>query len=361
MTTPRPLRVLLVEDSEDDALMVLRELRHGGFAPEWKRVDDAASMEAALAEPWDVILSDYSIPGFGALQAFALVRKLGLDVPFVLVSGTVGEEMAVEAMRAGIHDFVLKDRLARLPPAISRELAEAANRSDLRRAEAALLRAEKLHALGQMAAGIAHDFKNLLNPLGLHLEVVERAMRKAGAERPDAIGVMREIIRRGVDTIDRLRTFSRLDPEPIAEYIDPAALARDAVELVRPRLADHAGIRIEEAIEATALVRGNASDVVGAAVNLIINAIEACGEQGLVTVRTGDDASSVWIEVVDDGPGMNAAVQARMFEPFFSTKGAQGTGLGLANVFATAQRHGGEIAVDSAPGRGARFRIRLPR
>jgi signal transduction histidine kinase len=357
----RPLRVLLVEDSEDDAQIVVRALRTGGFAPDWQRVDDADGMERALGEPWDVILSDYSIPGFGAMQAFAAVRARGLDIPFILVSGTVGEEVAVEAMRAGIHDFVLKDRLARLAPAISRELAESSNRSDLRRAEAALLRAEKLRALGQMAAGIAHDFKNLLNPLGLHVEVVDRALRKAGAERPDAIGVMRDIIRRGVETIDRLRTFSRLEPEAIAEYIDPAALAREAVELVRPRLGDHPGVTIVDEIEPTGLVRGHGADVIGAIVNLLANAIEACGVRGTITVRTGTGETGAWIVVEDDGPGMTAEVQARVFEPFFSTKGAQGTGLGLANVFATVQRHGAEIQVDSAPGRGARFTLRFPR
>jgi signal transduction histidine kinase len=358
----RPLRVLLVEDSEDDAQIIVRALRHGGFAPEWRRVDDAAGMSAVLGEPWDVILSDYSIPGFGAMQAYALVCERGLDIPFILVSGTVGEEVAVEAMRAGIHDFVLKDRLARLAPAISRELAEASNRSDLRRAEAALMRAEKLRALGQMAAGIAHDFKNLLNPLVLHVEVVDRALRKAGADRPDSIGVMRDIIRRGVETIDRLRTFSRLQPEAIAEYIDPAALAREAIELVRPRLGDHPGVTVIDEVEATGLVRGHATDVIGAIVNLLVNAIEACGERGTITVRAGDDdGGGAWVEVGDNGPGMTAEVQARVFEPFFSTKGAQGTGLGLANVFATVQRHGGEINVESALGRGARFTVRLPR
>jgi signal transduction histidine kinase len=358
---PRALRVLLVEDSEDDAQMIVRELKRGGFAPTWQRVDDAAGLDAALHEPWDVILSDYSIPGFGAMQAFALLRARGLDVPFVLVTGTVGEEAAVEAMRAGVHDFVLKDRLARLTPAISRELAEASNRADLRRAEAALLRTEKLRALGQMAAGIAHDFKNLLNPLGLHVEVVDRALRKAGADRPDAIGVMRDIIRRGVETIDRLRTFSRLEPEAIAAYIDLGALAHEAVELVRPRLGQRPGLSVAEELAPTGLVRGHSGDVVGAIVNLLANAIEACGERGAITVRVGQSETGAWVEVGDDGPGMTPVVQARVFEPFFSTKGAQGTGLGLANVFATMQRHGGEVVVDSALGHGARFTLRFPR
>jgi signal transduction histidine kinase len=357
----RPLRVLLVEDSEDDAALVIRELRRGGFAPDWKRVDDAAALAAALDEPWDLILCDFAIPGFGGMQAFEVVRARGLDIPFILVSGTVGEEAAVEAMRAGIHDFVLKDRLPRLIPAINRELGEAVHRAELRRAEATLLRTEKLRALGQMATGIAHDFKNLLNPLGLHLEIVDRALRKTGAERHESVVVMREIIQRGVETIDRLRTFSRLEPEQIAEHLDLAAAARDAIQLVRPRLDATPDVMLRDEVAETGTVLGHAGDAVAAIVNLLVNALDACGERGTIVVRAGSDARSAWVEVCDDGPGMSPEVEARVFEPFFSTKGDQGTGLGLANVFATVRRHGGEIQLQTAPGKGARFTLTFPR
>ena len=361
MSVARSLRVLLVEDSEDDAQLVVRELRKGGFDLAWRRVDDAAGMAAALAEPWDLVLCDYSIPGFGAFEALAMVRERSLDLPFILVSGTVGEEAAVEAMRAGVHDFVLKDRLARLVPAIRRELAEAAHRADLRRAESALLRTEKLRALGQMATGIAHDFKNLLNPLGLHLELVVRALRKSGVDQHDSVPVMREIIQRGVETIDRLRTFSRIEPESVAEHLDLDAAARQAIALVKPRVDGLPGIELRDEIAATGTVLGHGAEVVDAIVNLLVNALDALGERGAIAVRTGGDDRAAWVEVADDGPGMPPEVELRVFEPFFSTKGDQGTGLGLANVFATVRRHGGEVHLDTAPGRGARFTLVFPR
>jgi len=137
---PIPLRVLLVEDSEDDADLLLHELRRGGYEPRWKRVDTAAGLTAALsAEPWDVITCDYVMPQFSAPAALKCIRASGLDLPIIIVSGQVGEEVAVTAMKAGAHDYVSKDRMARLVPAIEREVAEAA----ARRAAEATLRASE--------------------------------------------------------------------------------------------------------------------------------------------------------------------------------------------------------------------------
>src|SRR5258706_3402158 len=127
--TGHPLKVLIVEDREDDALLNVRELNRAGYASTWTRVETRADLMTALDQgPWDLILSDYSMPEFSAPEAFTLVKERGLDVPFIIVSGTVGEDVAVEAMRAGVHDYVLKGALARLVPAVERELREAARR-----------------------------------------------------------------------------------------------------------------------------------------------------------------------------------------------------------------------------------------
>ena len=130
------LRVLIVEDSENDALLVLRELRRSGYAPDHQRVESAGAMRAALASSaWDVILSDYMIPGFGGLEALKISKESGSDLPFILVSNKVSEETLVEAMRAGATDFLMKDRLDRLGPVVRRELADAAARRGLRQAQ----------------------------------------------------------------------------------------------------------------------------------------------------------------------------------------------------------------------------------
>ena len=127
------LRALIVDDSADDAEILRVTLERGGYQVAWRRVDDAAALAAALGEPWDLILCDHNMPCLSAPVALALVRERGLDLPFVIVSGAIGEELAVEAMRAGAQDYLMKDRLTRLPAVVDRELKEL----DMRRAHAA--------------------------------------------------------------------------------------------------------------------------------------------------------------------------------------------------------------------------------
>ncbi len=132
-----PIRLLLVEDSEDDALLLLRELKRGGYEPAHERVATEAGLAAALdRQPWDLIIGDHSMPGFSGIAALVLVRGRGLDVPFISVSGTLTEDMAVAAMKAGANDWVTKGQLKRLIPAVERELREAKARATLRATEA---------------------------------------------------------------------------------------------------------------------------------------------------------------------------------------------------------------------------------
>ena len=134
-----PIRVLIVEDSEDDTVLILRELKRGGYDPTYERVEIDKAMKAALDnQTWDIIICDYSMPQFSMPAALKTLQKMGLDLPFILVSGTVGEETAVKAMKAGVHDYIMKDKLARLVPAIERELREANERQKYKQAENAI-------------------------------------------------------------------------------------------------------------------------------------------------------------------------------------------------------------------------------
>jgi PAS domain S-box-containing protein len=170
-----PLRVLVVEDSEDDALLILRELERGGYEPDYERVETTEAMKKALARSrWDVIISDYRLPRFGAPEALALLHDSGYDVTFIVVSGKVKEDLAIEVMKAGAHDYVMKDNLTRLCATVERGLEEAKERRELRRAEKELRRHDAILDAVSFAAerflsspsGWERDIEEVLERLG---------------------------------------------------------------------------------------------------------------------------------------------------------------------------------------------------
>ena len=160
----KPLKLLIVEDSKDDAALLLRHLSNEGYEVQATIAQTPAEMESALAEvKWDVVVSDYSMPHFSALDALAIVKESNLDIPFIIVSGVIGEDVAVEAMRVGIHDYLMKDNLTRLAPAIEREIQNAASRRTRRQTEKALRRSEANLVNAQRIAHIGSWERDLVN------------------------------------------------------------------------------------------------------------------------------------------------------------------------------------------------------
>jgi len=139
----KPLKALVIEDSEVDALLLLEQLKEGGYAVESRRVDNAEDLSAALAQPWDIIFSDHNMPRFNSTAALQIARAANPDIPFLIVSGVIGEEAAVAAMKAGAQDYLMKGNMARLVAAVDRELQDAADRRARRAAERALLAQEE--------------------------------------------------------------------------------------------------------------------------------------------------------------------------------------------------------------------------
>ncbi len=171
-----PLRLLLVEDSEDDVLLLLRELRRGDYKLTFERVDIPAAMVAALdRERWDLIICDYCMPHFSAPAALELLKESGLDLPFIIVSGTIGEDIAVAAMKAGAHDYIIKGNLARLVPAVERELREAEMRLARRRAEEQLKASlqEKEVLLKEIHHRVKNNLQIISSLLNLQSEYIQ--------------------------------------------------------------------------------------------------------------------------------------------------------------------------------------------
>lgn len=212
----KALRVLIVEDSEDDALLVLRELRRGGYAVTSHRVQTREDMMRALKDDlWDVVLSDFSMPQFSAPAALAVLQELALDIPFIIISGTVGEEAAVTAMKAGAHDFFPKNKITRLVPAIERELREAQDRQNRRQIE------QELASLYR-ATQILFQFNNLLE---LGQQIAESVVREFNF---DDCGVMLVDVAR--NSIIRLARAGDYDVHPeIDLHIDGSGLVPFAI------------------------------------------------------------------------------------------------------------------------------------
>jgi len=357
-----PLRALIVEDRAADAEMILRELRRGGFDTAYERVETAEALRAALArQPWDIVLSDYYLPAFDAPGALAVLQSSGIDVPFIVVSGSVGEDTAVAAMRVGATDYIMKDRLQRLPPAVARALADAAVRRERVQLQRQLAQAQKLEAIGRLAGGVAHDFNNVLTAILGSAELL-LLDTPPGANAREEVEIIRDAAVRAQELIRQLLAFSaRQVLQPAV--VDLNDLIKNLGRMLRRLIGEDLVLATELADDLGA-VRVDPGQVEQVLVNLAVNARDAMPDGGRLTIRTENvpSESQVLIEVADTGIGMDAATLARVFEPFFTTKErGKGTGLGLASVYGIVRQSGGHIAVRSTPGAGTTFRIHLPR
>jgi signal transduction histidine kinase len=372
MTTP--LRVLIVEDSEDDAELLLRELRRNGFEPMWERVETPETMKAALEQPWDAIVSDWAMPHFSAQAALAALQETGLDLPFIIVSGTVGEEAAVAALQAGAHDFMAKGRLSRLTPAIQREIREATIRAERRGIEQQLRQAQKIEAMGQLTGGIAHDFNNLLGVIVANTDLL-LDMVNGNAQQTELANEILASALHGADLTHRLLAFARQQP------LSPEIVALNAH---LPRITTILGRTLGEAIAITTRpgdtlweTRVDPSQIEDALLNLAINARDAMPGGGNLTIETAnavldEDYAALHSEVVagdyvmlsmtDTGTGIPSEIVERVFEPFFTTKETgKGTGLGLSMVYGFAKQSGGHLSIYSEVEVGTTVRLYLPR
>jgi len=371
-----PLNVLIVEDSEEDADLIVLELKRGGFEPVFRRVENAEQMKLALeSRTWDVILCDFSMPRFSLAEALRLLQANGADIPFVIVSATIGEEAAVEAMRAGAHDYILKHRLGRLVPAVQRELREAATRRERRHLEEQLRHAQKLESLGLLAGGVAHDFNNLLTGILGNASLVMEILKPEPAVR----GMLDEIIRAGERAADLTRQLLAYAGKGrfVIESVDVSALVLDISELIRTSVPRTIDLSLDLRSDLPS-IEGDPSQIQQLVMNLILNAVEATGERpgsvriltGLYEVRPGDPVARyrpdppapgryVRFEVRDNGCGMSEATKQQIFDPFFTTK-FMGRGLGLAATLGIVRGHKGAIGVESVEGAGSTFTVLLP-
>jgi signal transduction histidine kinase len=385
----KSLRVLFIEDEEDDAELLSIILETGGYAVTHERVDTEPALRAALGRArWDLILSDYSRPALDGPRALAVVEEMGVDAPFIIVSGTVDEAIAVESMRAGAQDFVAKHNIARLLPAIARELEDAAVRADRARMQEQLLLSERLASLGTVAASVGHEINNPLSALLANLESAGRELRTAtksydrahdglaaeevihaGERLAAAVTTAMPALEDAWEAAVRIREVAA-DLKAFASHdrdapvpLDVRHILESSLRLAHPQIRGRA--RVIRAYADVPPVTATETRLGQVFLNLLINAAHAIPEGDAarheIRVVTKSSGDRVIIEIHDTGVGIPDDVVARIFETFFTTKPhGVGTGLGLAVSHRVVSELGGEISVESKPGRGTTFRISLP-
>jgi signal transduction histidine kinase len=375
------LRVLIVEDSERDATLLVRELRRGGYELSFERVETPDAMYAALDnQTWDIVLSDYSMPQFSGPAALALVRGRNLDLPFIIVSGTVGEETAVASLRAGAHDFLVKGSFARLLPAIEREIREAASRAEKRKIQEQLLISERMATVGLLAAGVAHEINNPLAILVSNLEFASQeleAITSGGAcddspaPLPERLSELANQLHQAEEAAERIRlivrdlkVFSRSSDAESRGPVDICNVLDSAIRMASNEIRHRA--RLTRDYAKVSPVDGNESRLGQLFLNLIVNAAHAIpeghaeGNEIKIVIRM-ESPDRVSVEIHDSGSGIAADVLPHIFDAFFTTKPATiGTGLGLAICRRIIGDHNGAISVESQIGAGTVFRTLLP-
>ena len=368
-------RVLMVEDSDADALLIRRELMRLSPQPEVDLVRNEAGLVAALsngARP-DVILCDHNIPGFGGAQALELARRRLPDVPFILVTGSLDEETAVAYLKSGAADYILKDRLARLGPAVLEALERTRERETLKRLEEQLLQSQKMEAVGQLAGGVAHDFNNILTAISGYADILAEDLADSPRQLED-IEEIRKAARRAAALTRQLLAFSRKQVlEPRIINLNDVVLNLD--KMLKSLMSENIELKTLLAPDLKA-TRADLNQIEQVIMNLAINSRDAMPDGGSLTIETANVALDqeyaarhvsvapgdyVMIAVSDTGCGMDEKTKARIFEPFFTTKPAgRGTGLGLSTVYGIVKQTGGSIWLYSEPKKGTTFKIYLP-
>jgi two-component system cell cycle sensor histidine kinase/response regulator CckA len=369
------LHILHLEDDPNDAALIQSTLEAEGITCAITCVQTREDFVAALENGGvDMIISDCSLPAFDGMSALKIARAGWPAIPLIFVSRTLGEEQAIDSVKSGATDYVLKDRLARLAPAVRRAMQEAKDRAERGRLQAQFIEAQKMEAIGQLAGGVAHDFNNIL---GIIMGYSELMMMKLGAdeESREHLETIRSAAERAAGLTRQLLVFSRKQTvQPVVLNLND--VLKDMNKMLRRLIDEHIEMTVVPG-ENLGRIKADSGYVGQLLMNLVVNARDAMPNGGRLTVASHNAALDenyaranagvipgdyVMLSVSDTGTGMGKEVKAHLFEAFFTTKPkGKGTGLGLATCATIVEQSGGHICVESEVGRGTTFKIYFPR
>jgi len=370
-----PLHILHLEDDPNDAALVQATLAADGITCATTCVSSRADFMAALERGGiDLILSDFTLPAFDGLSALKIAHDRWPDLPVIMVSGTLGEERAVDSLKSGATDYVLKECLARLAPAVRRAMQEVETRAENKRLEEQFISAQKMEVVGQLASGVAHDFNNILGVIMGNNGLI---MSGLGPDSPllEHTEEIRHASERAAGLTQQLLIFGR------KQTVQPVVLdLNNVVKGLDKMLRRLIGENIEMTIvpgKQTGRIKADSGHVGQVLMNLVVNARDAMPNGGKLTIainqaaldenytRTHPGAKPgeyVMLSVSDTGTGLTEKVKAHLFQAFFTTKPlGKGTGLGLVTCQTIVQQSGGHIGIYSEVGRGTTFKVYFPR
>lgn len=350
--------ILYVDDAQFDRELVRLALTEGEHRFVLQEACNRQEFEHLLeSASYQLVLSDFNILGFSGLEVVERVRQVRPEVPVVILTGTGSEELAVEAMKRGAADYVIKNNhhIRRLPLTLASVLEAERVKKELQRSQAALVQAQKMEALGRLAGGVAHDLNNLLTVMVGYGSAIQQAL----PESEEVLEVMRAISCASRLT-SQLLSVGRRQAQTL-KLLDLNAVILGLQPMLDRLLPADVTLKLELATQLP-MVAADLGQLEQVIINLVINARDAQPTGGTIHLRTQVEPNHprlVHLEVRDHGPGLDPAVVERVFEPFYTTK-STGTGLGLATVYGIVTQTGGKVRVESQLGQGARFIVTLP-
>ena len=367
-TSPEKIRVLLVEDSPVDTELLLREMGRGGFEVEFDRVQTAEEFSRCIrTKSYDVVLADYNLPQWTGMEALELLHQEGLDVPLILVSGALPDVTAVDCIKQGASDYVLKDRLARLPAAVHAALQDKRLREERERAQRELaLKVEELarsnRELEQFAYVASHDLQEPLRMVAAYTQLLGEKYRGKLDEQAD------KYIYYAVDGAKRMQTliqdllaFSRAGRTSELILTDGNAVVEQALSNLTAAIRESGAVVKHDPLP---LVMAYQSLLVQLFQNLIGNAIKFRGIETPLIQIAAEKTVSEWVfSVADNGIGMAAEYLQDIFAIFkrlHTREEYPGNGIGLAICRKIVEQHGGRIWATSLEGQGSTFQFTLP-
>ncbi len=388
-------KILIVDDEIANVLLLKKMLAREGYRDVSTTTDSRQVIVLCDADEPDLILLDLHMPhqtGYDVLKTLAQRNPGSEMTPVIVLTADITVEAKRRALDCGAIDLICKpfdhtevtlrikntlcNRFLQQECSSRRQLLEEAVQertaqlqktvAELRKAQEQVVQQERLRALGMMATGIAHDFNNMLS---LILGYGELLLKDPAALTEKTAKYLRNIVgaaQAGTKMVNRLSQFQRPRSETeLRKTISSAQLVDQAVELTMPKWKDQAmsksiDIEVISELEEVPDIAGDPAEIRDLLTNMIFNSVDAMPDGGTITLRTRQEEEEIILEIEDTGTGMTEDIRQRCLEPFFTTKGEKGSGLGLALTYGVVQRHGGTLDVQTALGVGTKIQIRLP-